>query len=178
MQIDRSPSTCTDQTSVQVSFQWKNPDFLLQNPDLMFRDPDFRLKNVECIIKHSALTTVMTATRTTAATSVAPTESLTAVTAYRIDAPRGCHYRIRTRPATGLQATNVISSAGRDTLKLAHIPAMSTVHSRVEDVQRIRPSVLSVCVAVRVSMESMVCALAVGTVGRCPICIINDGFCI
>ena len=27
-----------------VSFQWKNPDFLLKHPDFLFRDPDFLLK--------------------------------------------------------------------------------------------------------------------------------------
>ena len=36
---------------VQVSFQWKNPDFLLKNPDLLIRNPDFLLKNVDFIIK-------------------------------------------------------------------------------------------------------------------------------
>ena len=30
-----------------VSFQWKNPDFLLKNPDFLFRNPDFLLKNVD-----------------------------------------------------------------------------------------------------------------------------------
>ena len=34
----------------EVSFQWKNPDFLLRNPDLLIRNPDFRLKNVDFII--------------------------------------------------------------------------------------------------------------------------------
>ena len=31
----------------EVSFQWKNPDFLIRNPDFLFRNPDFLLKNVE-----------------------------------------------------------------------------------------------------------------------------------
>ena len=29
----------------QVSFQWKNPDFLFRNPDLLIRNPKFLLKN-------------------------------------------------------------------------------------------------------------------------------------
>ena len=29
----------------QVSFQWKNPDFLFKNPDFLLRNPDFLLKN-------------------------------------------------------------------------------------------------------------------------------------
>ena len=33
--------------SAQVSFQWKNPDFLLKNPDLL-------LKNIDFIIKQAA----------------------------------------------------------------------------------------------------------------------------
>ena len=28
----------------QVSFQWKNPDFLFNNPDFLFKNPDFLLK--------------------------------------------------------------------------------------------------------------------------------------
>ena len=28
-----------------VSFQWKNPDFLLKNPDFLIRNLDFLLKN-------------------------------------------------------------------------------------------------------------------------------------
>ena len=36
---------------IEVSFRWKNPDFLLRNPDLLFRNPDFLLKIVDCIIK-------------------------------------------------------------------------------------------------------------------------------
>ena len=35
----------------QVSFQWKNPDFLFRNPDLLIRNLDFLLKNVEFITK-------------------------------------------------------------------------------------------------------------------------------
>ena len=35
---------------VEVSFQWKNPDFLLKNPDLLIRNPDFLLKSVDFII--------------------------------------------------------------------------------------------------------------------------------
>ena len=29
----------------QVSFQWKNPDFLFKNPDFLLKNPDFLLKN-------------------------------------------------------------------------------------------------------------------------------------
>ena len=43
----------------EVSFQWKNPDFLLKNSDFLSRNPDFllknvdfRLKNVDSIIQH------------------------------------------------------------------------------------------------------------------------------
>ena len=31
----------------QVSFQWKNPDFLFRNPDFLFTNPDFSIENVE-----------------------------------------------------------------------------------------------------------------------------------
>ena len=41
-------------TNNQVSFQWKNPDFLLRNPDLLFRNPDFLLKNVDFVTKTRA----------------------------------------------------------------------------------------------------------------------------
>ena len=34
-------------TDDQVSFQWKDPDFLFRNPDFVIRNPDFLLKNVE-----------------------------------------------------------------------------------------------------------------------------------
>ena len=37
-------------SGAQVSFQWKNPDFLLKNPDFLLRNPDFLLKNVDFII--------------------------------------------------------------------------------------------------------------------------------
>ena len=37
----------------QVSFQWKNPDFLSKNPDFLFRNPGFLLKNVELLIQTS-----------------------------------------------------------------------------------------------------------------------------
>ena len=30
--------------SSEVSFRWKNPDFLSRNPDFLSRNPDFRLK--------------------------------------------------------------------------------------------------------------------------------------
>ena len=33
--------------SAQVSFQWKNPDFLFRNPDFLLSNPDFLLKNVD-----------------------------------------------------------------------------------------------------------------------------------
>ena len=35
----------------QVSFRWKNPDFLFKDPDFLLRNPDFLLKNVDFIIK-------------------------------------------------------------------------------------------------------------------------------
>ena len=35
----------------EVSFQWKNPDFLLKNTDFLFRNPGFLLKNVDFIAK-------------------------------------------------------------------------------------------------------------------------------
>ena len=31
----------------EVSFQWKNPGFLLKNPDLLIRNLDFLLNNVD-----------------------------------------------------------------------------------------------------------------------------------
>ena len=31
----------------QVSFQWKNPDFLSRNPDFLSRNLDFLFKNVD-----------------------------------------------------------------------------------------------------------------------------------
>ena len=37
--------------STEVSFQWKNPDFLSRNPDFLLRNPDFLLKNVDFISK-------------------------------------------------------------------------------------------------------------------------------
>ena len=39
----------TTHLAVQVSFQWKNPDFLLKNPDFLIRNPDFLLKNVDVL---------------------------------------------------------------------------------------------------------------------------------
>ena len=36
--------------STEVSFQWKNPDFLLKNPDFLMRNVDFVLKYVDFII--------------------------------------------------------------------------------------------------------------------------------
>ena len=36
---------------MEVSFQWKNPDFLIRNPDFLLKNPDFLLKNVDLIIK-------------------------------------------------------------------------------------------------------------------------------
>ena len=35
----------------EVSFQWKNPDFLLKNPEFLLRNPDSLLKNVDFITK-------------------------------------------------------------------------------------------------------------------------------
>ena len=36
----------------QVSFQWKNPDFISRNPDFLSRNPDFQLKNVDFTFKN------------------------------------------------------------------------------------------------------------------------------
>ena len=35
----------------QVSFQWKNPDFLLKNPYILLKNPDFLLNDVDIVIK-------------------------------------------------------------------------------------------------------------------------------
>ena len=40
---------------IQVSFQWKNPDFLLKNPDFLLKNVDFLLKNVDFIINSGRL---------------------------------------------------------------------------------------------------------------------------
>ena len=40
----------------QVSFRWKNPDFLFKDPDFLLRNPDFLLKNVDFIIKKNSPT--------------------------------------------------------------------------------------------------------------------------
>ena len=40
-----------DAKKAQVSFQWKNPDFLFKNPDFPFKNPDFLFKNPDFIIK-------------------------------------------------------------------------------------------------------------------------------
>ena len=42
------------QALAEVSFQRKNPDFLLKNPDFLIRNPDSLLKSVEFITKHKA----------------------------------------------------------------------------------------------------------------------------
>ena len=36
-------------SSEAVSFQWKNPDFLLKNPDFLMKNSDSLLKNVDFI---------------------------------------------------------------------------------------------------------------------------------
>ena len=36
----------------QVSFQWKNPDFLLKNPDFLLKSPDFLFKNLDFLLKN------------------------------------------------------------------------------------------------------------------------------
>ena len=33
---------------VEVSFQWKNPDFLLKNPDFLLKNVDFITKQHKC----------------------------------------------------------------------------------------------------------------------------------
>ena len=45
------PSAEQNAADAEVSFQWKNPDFLLKNPDFLFRNPDFLMKSVDFIIK-------------------------------------------------------------------------------------------------------------------------------
>ena len=37
----------------EVSFQWKNPDFLFRNPEFLIRNSDFLLKHVDFIIKQA-----------------------------------------------------------------------------------------------------------------------------
>ena len=41
-------------TADVVSFQSKNPDFLLKNPDFLLKNPEFLLENVEFIIKQES----------------------------------------------------------------------------------------------------------------------------
>ena len=36
----------------QVSFQWKNPDFLLKHVDFLWKNPDFLLKHVDFLLKN------------------------------------------------------------------------------------------------------------------------------
>ena len=38
-----------------VSFQRKNPDFLLKNPDFLLKNPQFLLKTVDFIIKQEEM---------------------------------------------------------------------------------------------------------------------------
>ena len=38
--------------SLQVSFKWKNPDFLFRNPDYLIRNRDFLSKNAYFIMKN------------------------------------------------------------------------------------------------------------------------------
>ena len=47
MQAGRTGLNGKGHLIVQVSFQWKIPDFLLKNPDFLFRNPDFLLKNLD-----------------------------------------------------------------------------------------------------------------------------------
>ena len=47
------PTGAARPQAIVVSFQWKNPDFLLQNPEFLFRNPDFLLKNVAFVIKNT-----------------------------------------------------------------------------------------------------------------------------
>ena len=58
MAVCRSPGLRTTRmrmySCAQVSFQWKNSDFLLRNPDSLLRNPDSLLKNVDFIIKPGA----------------------------------------------------------------------------------------------------------------------------
>ena len=36
----------------QVSFQWKNPDFLFRNPDFLFGNPDFLFRNPDFLFRN------------------------------------------------------------------------------------------------------------------------------
>ena len=53
-EFDSAAAKREEELELQVSFQRKNPDFLLKNPDFLFRNPDFLLKNVDFIMKHQA----------------------------------------------------------------------------------------------------------------------------
>ena len=44
-----------DAMNTQVSFQWKNPDYLLKNPDFLLNNPHFLLKTVNFMIKHTVV---------------------------------------------------------------------------------------------------------------------------
>ena len=48
----------TDWSQWAVSFQWKNPDFLLKNPDFLLKNPGFLLKNVVLIIQQASVSLV------------------------------------------------------------------------------------------------------------------------
>ena len=44
-------TACKAPTPGRVSFQWKNPDFLLKNPDFLMKNLDFLLNGVDIITK-------------------------------------------------------------------------------------------------------------------------------
>ena len=41
--VDSTEQEEEKKTKSQVSFQWKNPDFLLKNPDFLLKNVDFRI---------------------------------------------------------------------------------------------------------------------------------------
>ena len=41
-----------NRTGRKVSFQRKNPDFLVKNPDFLVKNPDFLLKNLDFLVKN------------------------------------------------------------------------------------------------------------------------------
>ena len=44
------PEDAFEGSETPVSFQWKNPDFLLKNLDFILKNVDFLLKNLDFII--------------------------------------------------------------------------------------------------------------------------------
>ena len=46
------PAAYAATAASQVSFQWKNPDFLLKHPDFLLKHPDFLLKNPDFLLRN------------------------------------------------------------------------------------------------------------------------------